>query len=1077
MPVGDRKERKVVTVLFADLVGFTSQAEALDPEDVEAILAPYHEHLRSELETYGGTVEKFVGDAVMALFGAPTAHEDDPERAVRAALSIRDWANDERIQLRIGVTTGEALVKLEADPRKGEGMATGDVVNTASRLQANAPANGILIDESTYRATRTVIDYEDAPAVVAKGKSKPVPVWQALQAKARLGVDVARYHVAPLAGREREVALLRGALERVLHERSAHLLTIVGAPGIGKSRLVHELTRTIRTRSEVVVWRQGRSLPYGEGVSFSSLTEMVKAQTGVLDGDSEKTVEAKLAQAVTDLVEDEPAWVLRHLLRLVGLGGDREAERVDQSEQFAAWRRFFEGMATQDAGAAVLVFEDLHWADEGLLDFIAHLAEWTRRVPLLLIGTARPELLERRPTWGDGKLNATTLALQPLSDEEMGRLAQSLLGESELGADIRAGVLEKAAGNPLYGEQYVRMFLERGVDDRSVPENVQGIIAARLDNLNSEEKALLQEASAFGKVFWPAAFAVRRRHSPEQVEELLHLLEHKDFVQRARRSSVAGSSEYAFRHVLVRDVAYSQIPRANRSLIHQRVADWFESLGRPEDHAEVVAHHYMSALRFARASGLELRDLQDRARNALVAAGDRAAGLNAFAQAARFYKDAVAEWPRTDDRRPDLLFRLGRALRLSEESGTDVLAEALEGLLALGLLERAAEAESLLADLSHLRGDWDDAKAHLAAAAELVAPLPDSATKASVLAQLARFQMLVLQNERSLELCADALAIADRLGLDQVRTTALNTRGCARVALGDFDGYADVEASLELALEISSVWDICRGYTNLAVVAQDVFGNERSLELDLEGIEAAQKLGVPALSRWSRGNAAIGLFNAGRWDEALEVANAFIADTGAPSQQEWICRTVRYEIQLERNESYELSRDFTRMVAFAHEPGSPWNTGRHGVLAYFLLETGKPAEAAEALDVMIADADDVPQLFWCTINGAFAAHILGREDEQLEAIERSGIRPETIWGLDICIPLLNSDLLTAADAASRRGLLSAEARLRFAAAEQLVEEGSVVEAEEQLQQALSFYRRVGAKRRIDQAESLVAKTT
>ncbi|TML52995.1 MAG: hypothetical protein E6G15_09905, partial [Actinobacteria bacterium] len=406
-----RKERKVVTCLFADLVGFTARAESLDPEDVEAILRPYHERLRSELERYGGTVEKFIGDAVMALFGAPTAHEDDPERAVRAALAIRDWARDDgELEVRVGVTTGEALVVLGARPEAGEGMAAGDVVNTASRLQAAAPTNGILVDATTYRATERAIEYRDAEAVAAKGKSDPVPVWEPLEARARFGADVAETQT-PLVGRDHEREQLASALERAKNERSVQLVTLVGVPGIGKSRLVGELFQVVSESPELVTWRQGRSLPYGDGVTYWALGEMVKNQVGILETETAEQAREKLHAEVVRLFgdESEARSVESKLGLLIGLDTGPEEPEDKRAERFYAWRRFFEELA--DQRPAVLVFEDLHWADDDLLDFVDHLVDWAVDVPLLCVCTARPELLERRPAWGGGKPNASTISL------------------------------------------------------------------------------------------------------------------------------------------------------------------------------------------------------------------------------------------------------------------------------------------------------------------------------------------------------------------------------------------------------------------------------------------------------------------------------------------------------------------------------------------------------------------------------------------------------------------------------------------------------------------------------------------
>ncbi|MGZ4257952.1 MAG: ATP-binding protein, partial [Gaiellaceae bacterium] len=656
-----QRERKVVTVLFADLVGFTSRAESLDPEDVDAILRPYHDRLRSELERHGGTVEKFIGDAVMALFGAPTAHEDDPERAVRAALEIRDWAREEgELEVRIGVTTGEALVSLAARPEAGEGMASGDVVNTAARLQSAAPVNGILVGERTYRATSGAIDYREAEPVQAKGKQELVAVWEPLQARARFGVDVQHEARTELVGRERELEVLRMSLGRVLAERSPQLVTLVGVPGIGKSRLVYELFRIAEAEPDIILWRQGRSLPYGEGLSFWALAEIVKAQAGILESDDGKVAELKLGEMVSDVVPDsnDGDWVRRHLSALAGLGGDESVTGTDRrDEAFAAWRRFLEGLAEQRP--LVLLFEDLHWADDGLLDFVDHLVDWASGVPILVVGTARPELLERRPGWGGGKSNSITLSLPALANDDTARLLGSLLGKSLIDAEQQAELLDRVGGNPLYAEQYVQMLGERGEqDDLPLPESIQGIVGARLDALPSLEKQLLQDAAVIGKVFWPGAVAALGDSDPAALEEQVHALERKQFVRRDRRSSVADETQYAFLHLLLRDVAYAQIPRLMRSQKHVRAAGWIEALGRPEDHAEMVAHHYLAALEVARAAGQEPGELAPRARAALAEAGDHARHLSAYAASVMFYRQALELWPETAPEHTDLQFRL-----------------------------------------------------------------------------------------------------------------------------------------------------------------------------------------------------------------------------------------------------------------------------------------------------------------------------------------------------------------------------------------------------------------------------------
>ncbi|MFL6013159.1 MAG: AAA family ATPase, partial [Gaiellaceae bacterium] len=443
-----RRERKVVTVLFADLVGFTARSESLDPEDVEAILRPYHERLRTELEHRGGTVEKFVGDAVMAVFGAPVAHEDDPERAVRAALAIRDGiAEDGVLEVRIAVNTGDALVNIDARPELGEGMVAGDVVNTASRLQSSAPTNGILVGESTFRATRHVIDYRDHASVEAKGKAEPVPVWEVAEAKARVGVDVSGPGTA-LVGRERERDLLLSTFDRVRREPSTQLVTIAGVPGIGKSRLCAELYDELEREAELTNWRRGRSLPYGEGGALWAFAEMVKAQAGILESDGAADAERKLHEALAATLAEDAAWVEERLRPLVGLRGEPGA----RDESFAAWRRFVEALAEQRP--TVVVFEDLHWADDELLDFVDELVEWVENVPLLVVATARPVLFERRPGWGGGKRYALTLSLAPLGDSDTARLLAALLDKKLLPADQQQQLLARAGGTPLYAEQF-----------------------------------------------------------------------------------------------------------------------------------------------------------------------------------------------------------------------------------------------------------------------------------------------------------------------------------------------------------------------------------------------------------------------------------------------------------------------------------------------------------------------------------------------------------------------------------------------------------------------------------------------
>jgi DNA-binding SARP family transcriptional activator len=651
-----REERKLVTVLFADLVGFTQRAEQLDPEDVRALLRRFHQPIRAGLERFGGSIEKFVGDAVMAVFGAPVAHEDDADRAVRAAFAVRDAiaglrAEDPQfdLELRIGINTGSVLAALDADVAAGEGMVVGDVVNTAARLQAAAPVNGILVGEATRRATEQAIEYRKARPVRAKGKAESVRAWEAVRERLPIGERRPPPSYSPLVGREAELALLREALELVRRDRAARVVTLVGPPGIGKTRLVAELREAEAGR---VNWLLGRSLSYGDGLPFFALAQIVKAHAGILETDSAETAAVKLERALPEALEEEAGWVSSHLRLLVGLESERAGDR---REAFAAWRRFLEALAEREP--LVVVLEDVHWADEGLLDFVAHVAEWARG-PLLVICAARPELLERRPEWD-------SLPLRPLSEEESGRLLDELLAGAALTPEARGAVVGRVSGNPLYIEEFARTLASRpetAVD--SLPEAVQGVISARIDALPAREKAVVHDAAVLGKVFWPGALASLAQLERGVILERLGALERKELLRREPRSSVGSEEEFAFGHVLVRDVAYEQIPRVERADRHRLAAEWLRSLSeRADERAELVAYHYSSALDLSRAAGLPADHLVDPTVEFLTLAGDRARRLHAYGEAIDALERALRLVGETGPAAAPILLILGQALQ------------------------------------------------------------------------------------------------------------------------------------------------------------------------------------------------------------------------------------------------------------------------------------------------------------------------------------------------------------------------------------------------------------------------------
>ena len=1049
-----------MTVLFADLVGFTSRSEQLDPEEVQAVLQPYHAHLRGELERHGGTVEKFIGDAVMALFGAPVAHEDDAERAVRAALAIRDWATEAEggLQLRMAVTTGEALVNLDARPTEGEGMAAGDVVNSAARLQSAAPVNGILVGETTFRATRHVIDYREAEPVQAKGKAAPIAVWEALQARARFGVDVRQHGAAALVGRDRELALLADTLSRVRVERSPQLVTLVGVPGIGKSRLVHELFGIVDADPDLISWRQGRCLPYGDGVAFWALGEMVKAEAGILENDSPAEAGRKIAEAARD------EWVESHLRPLAGLA-DESGGGAGREDSFAAWRRFFEALAEERP--LVLVFEDLHWADAGLLDFVDHLVDWTTGVPILALCTARPELLDRRPGWGGGKLNGTTLSLSPLADDETARLLADLLERSLLPADTQAALLERAGGNPLYAEQYAALYRERGSsDDLGVPESVQGIIAARLDGLPEVEKALLHDASVQGKVFWSGPL---RGHG---TRDALHALERKGFVARERRSSVEGDEEYAFRHLLVRDVAYGQIPRGERAEKHRLAGEWIEELGRPADHIELLAHHRLAALELTRAAGRDAAHLVAPARRALREAGDRAFRLGSFGAAARLYDSALELYPGGELEWAQVFFARTRSLSRAEGVDREVAIEARDALLRAGDAETAADAEALLAGLAWSAGDRDSSIRHLDGALALVGDAPASPSKAHILTETSRFQMLASETDEAIEVGRQALAMAEQLGLDELYAEALINIGTARANGGDERGVEDLRRSVELGLAANSPAAL-RAYNNLADVLFRAGELREAVELWGSGHALARRMGNARFDRFFRGMSPALRYSEGAWEECAQLADAFLAevDAGDPHYLEASCRSVRARVRLARGDVAGALADASAALSAGRRAKDPQALAPPLSLAARLyVDERRLDEAAQHIDELIALAVDRfdPADDWPDIVETLLA--LGRRDELATLLEPFR---ETGW---IAAARLHAagDPVAAAAVYEAMGSGPDEAHARLAAAKELVAAGRRAEADEQLTRALGFFRSVGATRYVREGEALLA---
>lgn len=654
-----REERRLVSVIFVDMVGFTSRAERLDPEEVQDLLRPYHDAVRREMESFGGVVEKFIGDAVVGVFGAPTAYGDDAERAVRAALTVRDTVAamdeaDPRLDLKVrsAVNTGEALVTLNARPALGESMITGDVVNTAARLQSAAPVGGVLVGDETYRATRDAILYAPATAVEAKGKEQPVQAWVALREARKPGE---RTVAGPLIGRRHELEVLRGTWERVAAENEPHLVTIIGPAGVGKTRVGLEFASMVKERGGRTV--HGRSLPYRESTAYAALTFQLKQLCGLFETDSVETAVKKLEDSVSTLLPSaEAREVTRHLGILLGLNPSGIV--ADRESLFFSIRSFIEAVARDQP--TMLVFEDLHWGDEAMLDLVELLAARLRDLPILVLALARPELLDARPGWGGGLLAHTALPLRPLDAADATSLAAHRLADAG-GTDVvdRAADLAVVAdGNPLFIEQLAAALAESGDPAASMPTTIRELIAARLDALPASERAVLLDAAVAGRVFWRGAID-RMAADPDALSTALGQLERRELITRQTVSAFEGQQQYSFNHVLVRDVAYELLPRARRQERHHEAALFLEEVsGEFGEAGAALARHWRDA------------GNPSRAVEYFVSAAEMAERGWAKERAASLYREALQLVSEDDgDRRRELT----RRLALAEVASTHVL--------------------------------------------------------------------------------------------------------------------------------------------------------------------------------------------------------------------------------------------------------------------------------------------------------------------------------------------------------------------------------------------------------------------
>jgi tetratricopeptide (TPR) repeat protein len=927
----------------------------------------------------------------------------------------------------------------------------------------------VLVSEVTRRATERAIAY--GPARQAPpGTREPVSGWPALAPRAGPASPSRRF--PPLVARERELAVLLAAAARACDGAGPELVTIAGAAGIGKSRLLAELADRLTASppdpSRPVAWRQGRALPYGDGPTFGALAEAVKAEAGILESDGAELAGRRLAAAAGAVAEPvTAAWVAGHLRRLVGVGGGRAGgaagptTAADREEEFAAWRRFLHGLAA--TRPLVLALEDLHRADDALLDFVESLADRdTGPSAVLVLATARPELTERRPGWGMG---ATTIHLEPLGDHDTTGLLAILLDHHGLPTEVDPALLGRVEGNPLFAEEYVRMLRDRGPGPAApstggpgmsppdpLPTGVHAIVAARLDALDAADKAVLHDAAVLGQVGWLGALAAICGRGRAQLEASLDRLEAREFLQRAPASRVAGEVEYAFRHALVRDVAYGQVVRAERADKHRRAAAWIEALApdRAEGRAELLAYHYRAALSFARAAGTEPPGLAARALGALREAGDRAAALGGWETAARFLAEALKLCPEGDPARGPLLLRLGRARCRGEMVGREELTAAGAALLAAGQPVAAADAEMLLGELAFLQGRGQDREVHTDRALKLVAGAPPSPSKAAVLRGAMMHLVVASRHAEGLAVGREVLAMARTLGLPDVEADALGAIGLARVEAGDPDGLDDLEAAIarfeELGTPSGTLWHL-----NLGWAAATMGDLPRCFTALAAGTRQAERFGS---RRWRRSielQRVAELYWTGRWPKAVAVVDDLLAND-EHHYLEWECRLWRGRIRLAGGRLEAALEDARAAHDLAREAGDPQDLHpTRAFLARALLAAGRRQEAAEVAERLLEGLGGGvlgPDL------GADLGLVLGDLDIPADALDRRGIPPSP-W-LDAARALAAGDPLAAADRYAAIGSRPDEADARLAAARLLARLGRPTEAGAQLAAARAF---------------------
>jgi class 3 adenylate cyclase/tetratricopeptide (TPR) repeat protein len=914
-------ERRIVTVLFADLVGFTSLSATRDPETIRELQDRYFEQTREIVGRYGGVVEKFIGDAVMALWGAPVAQEDDAERAVRAALDLVDMVpvlgreSGVELQIRAGVLTGEAAVAMDAD---GQGMVTGDMVNTAARLQSAAPPGGVLVGEATRMAAEPAIAFASAGDQELKGKAAPVAAWRAVGVVGERGG--ARRPDAiepPFVGRTDEFRFLKEQFHATGRERRARLVSLVGQAGIGKSRLAWELEKYLDGVVEQVWWHRGRSPSYGEGVTFWALGEMLRRRASLAEGDDEETTRRAVAAMVEQHVPDEGerAWIEPRILVLFGIG---ETPSGGRTELFAAWRTFFERLA--GSGTVAFVVEDLQWSDDGLLDFLEHLLDWGRSSPIFVLTLSRPELLERRAGWGTDRRGAISMRLDPLTDAAMSEL---LLGIApDLPQAIVARIVDRADGIPLYAVETIRMLVTTGrlaqedgrivptasplrpedVGALEVPPTLHALVAARLDRLPAPDRTILQDAAVLGQTFTLEALAMLSGETTDALGPRLASLVRREILTVETDPRAPTRGQHAFVQALVREITYATLARRERRARHLAAARYFETLG-DDELAGVVASHFVAAYR-ASPEGPEGEAVAAQARVSLLAMADRAESLGSLGQATDALITAL-EVTRDPADHARLLERTGRLQWLNSryEEAQQNLAAAVEGFTQLddrvGVIRAVAYRvgaylyASQIASAIEVAGPFRDEAEALAEAAtrdESALSLEAREAAAQFALQLGNTAYRVPDAREAIRWADLALRLAEPLRQDEIVAMALITKGSALVSMGHRrEGVALLEGAVIDAQAHGQHAAAIRGTNNLAsMTQQDPRG---ALERVRQGMALARRLGIRSHDGYYAGNAGIAI-RLGEWAWLHDALDELVQADPDRLEAEWIasCR-------------------------------------------------------------------------------------------------------------------------------------------------------------------------------------------